>query len=134
MRMTRWLLLPALVLVSLGCATGPPGAPSEPPADFSGLWSGTIKMGASSKLRCAGGQDGTVDLVLEQNGNRVTGSVTGVGFRGDLVAFVKGPDVVGDLRYTAGLCGGGSHFSATVSGNEMLAETVESKLIFSRAR
>jgi len=27
-----------------------------------------------------------------------------------------------------------SHFSAAVSGNEMLAETVESKLIFSRAR
>ena len=134
MRGTRWLVVAALLLANLGCATGPAGGPSESPADFSGLWSGTIKMGASSKLRCAGGQDGSVHLVLEQNGNKVTGSVTGTGFRGDIVAFVKRPDVVGDLRYTAGQCGGGSHFSATVSGNEMLAETAESKLIFSRAR
>jgi len=133
MRMMRWILLPALVLMGLGCATGPAGSPSDP-SDYSGLWSGTIKMGASSKLRCAGGQDGAVHLVLVQDGNKVSGTVTGVGFRGDLVAFVMGAQVVGDLRYTAGICGGGSQFSGTVSGNEMLAETVESKLIFSRAR
>ena len=133
MRMMRSILLSVLVLMALGCASGPAEVVSDP-SDFSGLWSGMIKMGASSKLRCAGGQDGAVHLELVQDGNKVSGTVTGLGFRGDLVGFVTGAQVVGDLRYTAGLCGGGSQFSGTVSGNEMLVETVESKLIFSRAR
>lgn len=130
MWMRHRLLLAAFVLASLGCAT----RSGEPPADVSGLWSGTITLGASSKLRCCGGASGAVHLVLEQDGKRVNGSVTGIGFYGSLTAFVRGTELVGDFRYSTGQAGGGSHFSATVSGNEMLAETVDSKLIFSRAR
>ena len=51
---------------------------------------------------------------------------------------LEGESQVGGLAaqfdLPTGQAGGGSHFSAAVSGNEMLAETVESKLIFSRAR
>ena len=133
MRMTRWLLA-ALVLVDLGCATGPAGAPGDPPVDVSGLWRGTITLGATSKLRCCGGSSGPVHLNLEQDGARVIGSVTGIGFYGTVTGHMRGTDLVGDFRYSTGQTGGGSHFSAAVSGNEMLAETVESKLIFSRAR
>ena len=129
MWMTRRYLLAAVALACLGCATAPTG----PTTDVSGLWSGTITLGATSKLRCCGGSSGPVHLVLEQKGERVSGSVTGIGFYGTFTGFVRGTDLLGDFRYSTGQSGGGSPFSASVSGNEMLAEAVDSKLVFSRA-
>ena len=134
MRTTRRLLIAAFALASFGCATSPAGAPSEPPADVSGVWSGTITLSGTSKLACCGGGSGPVHVEFEQNGGSVTGTLHGVGFRGTVSASERGNQILGSFSYTVGLGSGSSSFDGTVSGNEMLVATVDSKLILSRGR
>lgn len=131
---TRWLLIAAFALASFGCATGPAGSASEPPADVSGVWSGTITLGGFSKLACCGGASGPVHAEFEQAGESVSGTLHGVGFRGTVRASVRGHQILGSFDYTVGQGSGSSSFEGTVSGNEMLVATVDAKLILSRAR
>ena len=134
LRTPRWLLIAAFALTSFGCATGPAGSPTEPPADVSGVWSGTIAFSATSKVGCCGGGNGPVHVEFEQNGESVTGTLHGVGFRGTVRAFVRGNQILGSFSYTVGQGSGSSSFEGTVAGNEMLVATVDGRLILSRAR
>lgn len=127
-------VLAVVAAASLGCATGPTGTPSELLADVSGTWSGKLMIGPFSVLRCCGGQSGEAYVELEQDGTNVTGSFKAPGVKGTITAFVKGAEVSGNLSYTAGMSSGSTRFDARVVGNEMLAETLDSKLVLSRAR
>jgi hypothetical protein len=101
--------------------------------DVSGTWSGKLMLGTLSVLRCCGGTSGEAQVELQQDGANVTGSLTAPGIRGTIRAFVKGTALSGYLSYTAGSAGNG-RFDAQVVGNEMLADTLDSKLVLSRAR
>ena len=133
MRAIGWLLIAAVALASLGCATGLSGVPSEPQIDVSGSWSGKLVLGTLSVLNCCGGTSGDAQAEFEQDGANVTGSLTAPGIRGTIRGFVKGTAFSGYLRYTAGSAGNG-RFDAQVVGNEMLVDTLDAKLILSRAR
>jgi hypothetical protein len=128
----RWLIA-AVALASLGCATGLSGAPSEPPMDVSGNWSGKLVMSPLAVLGCCGGTSGEAQVEFQQDGTNVTGSLTAPGIRGTIKGFVNGTALSGYLRFTAGSSGNG-RFDAQVVGNEMLAETLDAKLILSRVR
>ena len=128
------MLLALIVLGSLGCASGATDSASEPPVDVSGAWSGTLTLGAQSVIRCCGGTSGDARIEFEQDGTRVTGSLEAPGIRGTIDAWVRGPTIAGALRYRAGGTAGDARFYATVDGNEMLATTLDSKLVLSRVR
>jgi hypothetical protein len=128
------LVLVSLLLASPGCATGPGGDPSEPPVDVSGIWSGTITIPTNSVLRCCGALSGLARVELQQDGDRLSGSFNAPGFQGTVMAWVKGATVSGYASYRAGMTAGSGRFDATVSGNEMVLEIMDSKLILSRVR
>ena len=134
MRAIGRLLIAAVALASLGCATGLSGAPSEPPMDVSGTWSGKLMLGTLSVLRCCGGLSGEAQVEFQQDGANVTGSLSAPGIRGKITAFVKETALSGYVSYQAGGSSGNARFDAQVVGNEMLAETLDSKLVLSRAR
>ena len=127
-----WLAL--IVLGSLSCASGTTDSSSDPPADVSGAWSGTLTLAVNSVLRCCGGTSGAARVEFEQDGTRVTGSLEGPGIRGTIDGWVRGATIAGSLRYRAGMSAGDWRFDATVDGNEMLATTLDSKLVLSRVR
>ena len=133
MRTVFRLLILGMALASLGCATGPSRAPSEIPMDVSGSWSGKLVLGTLSVLNCCGGTSGEAQVEFQQDGANVTGSLTAPGIRGTITGFVKGTAFSGYLRYTSGSAGIG-RFDAQVVGNEMLVDTLDAKLILSRAR
>ena len=56
------------------------------------------------------------------------------GVRGTIEARVRGATLSGVLRYRAGSTAGDMRIDATVDGNEMLATTLDSKLVLSRVR
>jgi hypothetical protein len=128
------MLLALIVLGSLGCASGATDSSSELPADVSGGWSGTLILGANTVIRCCGGTSGAARVDFEQDGTRVTGSLEAPGIRGTIDAWVRGATIAGSLRYRAGMSAGDSRFDATIDGNEMLATTLDSKLVLSRVR
>jgi len=128
------MLLALIVLGSLGCASGATDSSSGPPTDVSGAWSGTLTLGAQTVIRCCGGTSGDARVEFEQDGTRVTGSLEAPGIRGTIDAWVKGATIAGSLRYRAGMSAGDARFDATVDGNEMLATTLDSKLVLSRVR
>ena len=134
MRTPGRMLLALIVLASLGCASGATDSSSESPKDVSGTWSGTLILGTQSVIRCCGGTSGAANVELQQEGTRVTGVLEGPGIRGSIEARVRGATLSGYLRYRAGMIAGDSGFDATVDGNEMLATTLDSKLILSRVR
>src|SRR5262245_7798196 len=129
---SRWLIA-AIALTCLGCATEHSSTTSEPSVDVSGSWRGKLVLGTLSVLRCCGGTSGDAHVELEQDGVRVTGSLVAPGIRGTITGVVKGTALSGYFTYTAGSAGNG-RFDAQVVGNEMLAETLDSKLILSRVR
>ena len=128
------MLLALIVLGSLGCASGATDSSSGPPTDVSGAWSGTLTLGAQTVIRCCGGTSDDARVEFEQDGTRVTGSLEAPGIRGTIDAWVKGATIAGSLRYRAGMSAGDARFDATVDGNEMLATTLDSKLVLSRVR
>ena len=128
------LLLASVLFASLGCATGQAGAPSELPADVSGVWSGTITISANSALRCCGALSGAAQIELAQDGKSVSGSLEAPGLQGSITGFVNGATVGGYLSYRAGMSAGSGRFDATVAGNEMVVKILDSKLILSRVR
>jgi hypothetical protein len=134
MRTPGRMLLALIVLGSLGCASGATDSSSAPPADVSGAWSGTLILGANTLIRCCGGTSGAARVEFEQDGTRVTGSLEAPGIRGTIDAWVRGATIAGSLRYRAGMSAGDARFDATVDGNEMLATTLDSKLVLSRVR
>jgi len=134
MRISGWMLLALVVLASLGCASSATESSSDPPVDVSGGWTGTLILSPLSLIRCCGGTSGAARIDFEQDGTSVTGSLEAPGIRGTIDGFVKGPAIAGSLRYRAGMSAGTWRFDATVDGNEMLATTLDSKLILSRVR
>jgi hypothetical protein len=134
MRTPGRTLLALIVLGSLGCASGATDSSSEPPADVSGAWSGTLTLGAQTVIRCCGGTSGAARVEFEQDGTRVTGSLEAPGIRGTIDGWVSGATIAGSLRYRAGMSAGDARFDATVDGNEMLATTLDSKLVLSRVQ
>ena len=134
MRTPGRMLLALIVLGTLGCASGVTDSSSDPPADVSGAWSGTLTLGALTVIRCCGGTSGDARVEFEQDGTRVTGSLEAPGIRGTIDAWVRGATIAGTLRYRAGMSAGDSRFDATIDGNEMLATTLDSKLVLSRVR
>ena len=129
------ILLALIVLASLGCAIGTTDSSSDPPADVSGQWSGTLILSTQSVIRCCGGTSGAASIEFDQEGTRITGVLEAPGVRGTIEAWVRGATLSGYLRYRAGSSAGESRFEATVDGNEMLATAfVDSKLVLSRVR
>jgi hypothetical protein len=128
------LLLVGLLVTGLGCASGQPGADSEPPADVSGIWSGTITIPTNSVLRCCGALSGLARVELQQDDNRISGSFDAPGFQGTVMAWVKGATISGYTTYRAGMSAGSGRFDATVAGNEMVLHIMDSQLILSRVR
>src|SRR5438093_13451073 len=98
-------LILGMALASLGCATGPSGAPSEIPMDVSGSWSGKLVLGTLSVLNCCGGTSGEAQVELQQDGADVTGSLTAPGIRGTIRGLGKGTALSGHVRYTSGSAG-----------------------------
>lgn len=135
MRTPGRILLALIVLASLGCAIGATDSSSDPPADVSGQWSGTLILSTQSVIRCCGGTSGAASIEFQQEDTRVTGLLEAPGVRGTIEAWARGATLSGYLRYRAGSSAGESRFEATVDGNEMLATTfVDSKLVLSRVR
>src|SRR5437879_13904890 len=62
------ILLGLIVLASLGCAIGTTDSSSDPPADVSGPWSGTLTLGTPSVLRCCGRTRGDARIASAQAG------------------------------------------------------------------
>jgi|RhiMethySRZTD1v2_1073278.scaffolds.fasta_scaffold698722_2 hypothetical protein len=132
MRKTVRLLLASLLVASLGCASGQSGGGSEPPVDVSGIWSGTITIPTNSVLRCCGALSGLARVELQQDDNRISGSFDAPGFQGTITAWVKRDIISGYTSYRAGMSAGSGRFDATVTGNEMVLQIMDSKLILSR--
>jgi hypothetical protein len=132
MRKTVRLLLASLLVASLGCASGQSGGVSEPPVDVSGIWSGTITIPTNSVLRCCGALSGLARVELQQDDNRISGSFDAPGFQGTITAWVKRDIISGYTSYRAGMSAGSGRFDATVTGNEMVLQIMDSKLILSR--
>lgn len=133
MRTLGWTLLALIVLGSFGCASGTTNSSSDPPADVSGQWSGTLILGPLTPMRCCGATSGAAKIDFQQEGTRVTGLLEAPGIRGTIEARVRGATLSGVLRYRAGTAGDLS-IDATVDGNEMLATMLDSKLVLSRVR
>ena len=134
MRTLGWTLLALIVLGSFGCASGTTNSSSDPPADVSGQWSGTLILGPQTPMRCCGANSGFAKIDFQQEGTRVTGLLDAPGFRGTIEARVRGATLTGVLRYRAGSTAGDLSIDATVDGNEMLATMLDSKLVLSRVR
>ena len=132
MRKTVRLLLASLLVASLGCASGQSGGGSEPPVDVSGIWSGTITIPTNSVLRCCGALSGLARVELQQDDNRISGSFDAPGFQGTITAWVKRDIISGYTSYRAGMSAGSGRFDATVAGNEMVLQIMDSQLILSR--
>jgi len=134
MRISGRMLLALVVLASLGCASSATESSSSPPVDVSGGWTGTLILGPLTLIRCCGGTSGAARIDFEQDGTTVTGSLEAPGIRGTIDGSVRGATIRGSFRYRAGMSAGTWRFDATVDGNEMLATTLDSKLILSRVR
>jgi hypothetical protein len=128
------MLLALILLASYGCASGTTNSSSDPPTDASGFWRGTLILGTLTVIRCCGGTSGAASVEFKQEGTRVQGTLEAPGVRGTIDAWVRGATLAGYLRYRAGMSAGDSRFDATIDGNEMLATTLDSKLILSRVR
>src|SRR5215467_15723253 len=90
-----------LVLMSFGCATVPTSnAPTQPSMNMAGEWTGVATVGPTLPCHECFGRSGPVRLVLEQNGEDVTGTLVGSNYRGTINAKATGKGINGSCMCT----------------------------------
>jgi hypothetical protein len=120
MRQPSVVMLAMLCVLIAGCASSSPGPTSTAPVDVTGTWQGTFRSPAGVV------PVGSISLILQQTGTRVTGTASP---GGDLEGVVDGNSF--SYRF-ANLRGGGD---VTVNGDEMTGYSGGgSRLDFKRVR
>ena len=111
------VVLAILSLISAGCASTP-GSAGAPPASVAGEWLGTTTVGP--KINCCFGSPGAVRLMLEQTGGTMTGTLVGVGFRGQVSGIVSEKGLSGSCRCATRQQESDIAFEGSIAGTDMV--------------
>ncbi len=110
-----------LVLMSFGCATvATTNAPTQPPVSMAGDWTGVATVGPTLPCHECFGRAGPVRLVLEQNGEAVTGTLIGPNYRGTINAKATEKGMHGSCMCTLrGVVSYSVPVEASIAGSDM---------------